>query len=120
VNDGATKMNADRANRFRFANKHFTSTPKPGVDYRRIFCSFFSQEIVMTSFRMGDRISRAASAAMPAIAVLLSTDAAFASQGPGGGLGTASLLTQLAMAIMVYGASAIVVGVGLIGAARGR
>jgi hypothetical protein len=35
-------------------------------------------------------------------------------------LGTASPLTQLAMAIMVYGASAIVVGVGLIGVARGR
>jgi hypothetical protein len=94
--------------------------PKTGVDYRRIFCSFFSQEIVMTSFRMSDRISRAASAAIPAIAVLLSTSVAFASQGPGGGLGTASPLTQLAVAIIVYGASAIVVGVGLIGVARGR
>ena len=94
--------------------------PKTGVDYRRIFCSFFSQEIVMTSFRMSDRISRAASAAIPAIAVLLSASVAFASQGPGGGLGTASPFTRLAMAIMVYGASAIVVGVGLIGVARGR
>jgi hypothetical protein len=113
-------MNADQANRFRFASKHFTWTPKTGVGYRRIFCSFFSQEIVMTSFHMSDRISRAASAAIPAIAVLLSTDAAFASQGPGGGLGTASPLTQLAMAILVYGASASVVGGGLIGLARGR
>jgi hypothetical protein len=74
----------------------------------------------MTPFRMSDRISRAACAVIPAIAVLLSTDAAFASQGPGGGLGTASPLTQLAMAIIVYGASAIVVGVGLIGVARGQ
>ena len=74
----------------------------------------------MTSFRMRDRISRAASAVIPAVAVLVSADAAFASQGPGGGMGTASPLTQLAMAIIVYGASAIVVGAGLIGAARGH
>jgi hypothetical protein len=47
-------------------------------------------------------------------------DAAFASQGPGGGLGTASSFTQLAMAVMVYGGSALVVGAGLIGAVRGR
>ena len=33
-------------------------------------------------------------------------------------MGTASHLTQLAMAMLVYGASAIVVGAGLIGAAR--
>ena len=70
----------------------------------------------MTSFRIGDLVSHAA--LMPAIAVLLSTDAAFASQGPGGGMGTASPLIQLAMAIIVYGASAILVGAGLIGVAR--
>ncbi|MEP6839978.1 MAG: hypothetical protein ABJA75_18110 [Bradyrhizobium sp.] len=46
--------------------------------------------------------------------------AALASQGPGGGMGTASHLTQVAMAILVYGASALVVGAGLIGAVRGR
>jgi hypothetical protein len=42
----------------------------------------------------------------------------FASQGPGTGPGTASHFTQLAMAILVYGTSALVVGAGLIGAAR--
>jgi hypothetical protein len=46
--------------------------------------------------------------------------AAFASQGPGGGLGTATGFTQLAMAIIVYGTSALVVGAGLIGAVRRR
>ena len=51
---------------------------------------------------------------------LLWAEAAFASQGPGGGLGTASSFTQLAMAVMVYGGSALVVGAGLIGAVRGR
>ena len=53
-------------------------------------------------------------------AALLWTNAAFASQGPGGGLGTASNLTQLAMAIIVYGTSALIVGFGLIGVAQRR
>jgi hypothetical protein len=52
------------------------------------------------------------------VAGLLWADVAFASQGPGGGLGTASSFTQLAMAILVYGASALIVGAGLIGATR--
>jgi hypothetical protein len=60
-----------------------------------------------------------ASAATIATA-LLWADATLASQGPGGGLGTASSVTQLAMAVMVYGGSALVVGAGLIGAVRGR
>jgi hypothetical protein len=46
------------------------------------------------------------------------TGAAFASQGPGGGLGTASSFTQLAMALIVYGTVALVIGAGLIGALR--
>src|SRR6266436_1902152 len=99
---------------------HFRLRAKTGVDCRRIFCSSLAQEIVMTSFGIRYRISRAGSAVIPSMAVLLSTDTAFASQGPGGGMGTSSPLTQLAMAIIVYGASAIVVGAGLIGAARGR
>jgi hypothetical protein len=72
----------------------------------------------MTSFRMSKRITCGALAAIPTLAVLFSADAAFASQGPGGGMGTASPLTQLAMAILVYGTSAIVVCAGLIGAVR--
>ena len=51
---------------------------------------------------------------------MMAADVALASQGPGGGMGTASHLTQMAMAILVYGLSAVVVGAGLIGAARGR
>ena len=74
----------------------------------------------MASFRTGYRISRLAFAAATMVAGSLSATAAFASQGPGGGLGTASPFTQLAMAILVYGVSAAVVGAGLIGAARRR
>ena len=113
-------MNADQANPFRFPANIFISGLKTGVDCRRIFCSSLAQEIVMTSSWMRAAVSRAALAAIPIVAAVLWTDAAFASQGPGGGMGTASPLTQLAMAIIVYGASAIVVGAGLIGAARGR
>jgi hypothetical protein len=71
----------------------------------------------MTSLRMNASISRTAFAI---IACMSSTDLALASQGPGGGMGTASHFTQVAMAILVYGASAILVAAGLIGAARRR
>jgi hypothetical protein len=72
----------------------------------------------MTWSRTRHRLSQFVSAAAPALANLVWTNAAFASQGPGGGPGTASSVTQLAMAIIVYGTSALVVGAGLIGAAR--
>jgi hypothetical protein len=51
---------------------------------------------------------------------LVWADAALASQGPGGGLGSASNFTQAAMAVIVWGISALVVGAGLIGAVRRR
>ena len=66
------------------------------------------------------RISRLAFLATSVLAGLLWGNAALASQGPGAGPGTASSFTQVAMAIVVYGASALVVGAGLIGAARRR
>jgi hypothetical protein len=68
--------------------------------------------------RTRPRISQFVFAAAPVLAHLAWANAAFASQGPGGGPGTASSGTQLAMAIIVYGTSALVVGAGLIGAAR--
>jgi hypothetical protein len=55
-----------------------------------------------------------------ACAMLLPAGSALASQGPGGGMGTAGHLTQIAMAVIVYGASALIVGTGLIGALRRR
>jgi hypothetical protein len=76
-----------------------------------------SREIVMSRKNawINSWISSAA-----ACAALLSAGRALASQGPGAGMGTASALTQLAMAILVYGASALVIGAGLIGALRLR
>jgi hypothetical protein len=70
----------------------------------------------MASSRKMPWISRVAFA--PAGIALFSAGQALASQGPGGGPGAASSFTQLAMAIIVYGTSALVVGAGLIGAAR--
>jgi ABC-type phosphate transport system permease subunit len=52
------------------------------------------------------------------ICALVWIDAAAASQDPGVAAGTASTLTQAMVAILVYGASALVVGSGLIGALR--
>jgi hypothetical protein len=74
----------------------------------------------MAGSRLKHRISRVAFVTTSTAASLLSATAAFASQGPGGGPGTASSFTQLAMAVLVYGASALVVGAGLIGAVRQR
>jgi hypothetical protein len=74
----------------------------------------------MPSSPISRRIARFAFAATSTVAALSWADAAFASQGPGGGLGTAGHLTQLAMAVIVYGTSALVVGTGLIGALRQR
>jgi hypothetical protein len=78
------------------------------------------QEIVMTSSCMRRSKSLAAMAAASFVAGVSWANAALGSQGPGGGMGTAGHLTQVAMTILVYGASALVVGIGLIGAARGR
>ena len=69
----------------------------------------------MASTRTMHRLSCFALATVPA---LLSVGHALASQGPGGGPGTASSFTQLAMAIIVYGTAALVVSLGLIGLAR--
>lgn len=54
------------------------------------------------------------------LATILAIASAAASQGPGIAAGTASPLTQHLMAIVVYGASALVIAYGLIGAVRGR
>ena len=97
----------------------FLREVKTGRDYRRIFCSFVFREVVMTTSRMGIAMSRAALAAT-IVPTIFCNGAALASQGPGGGMGTAGHLTQVAMAVLVYGTSALVVCAGLIGAARGR
>jgi hypothetical protein len=73
----------------------------------------------MTGFAVRRGISRNAVAVTSIITGLCWASAAFASQGPGGGPGTASAAMQLAMAILVYGASALVIAAGLIGAVRG-
>jgi len=72
----------------------------------------------MASSRLNASISRAALAALATIAISSST--AFASQGPGGGMGTASHFTQTMMAVIVYGISAVVACASLIVAARRR
>jgi hypothetical protein len=79
----------------------------------RSFRNQSSREIVMSRKK-----SLVLSAAIAA--ALLLPAGALASQGPGGGIGAAGNFTQIAMAILVYGASALIVGAGLIGALRRR
>jgi hypothetical protein len=86
---------------------------KTGIGCRPYLLPKSTQEIAMT-------LPRTAIAAASTVLISLWAGAAFASQGPGGGPGTASGFTQLAMAVIVYGASALVVGAGLIGAVRRR
>ncbi|MEH2612368.1 hypothetical protein [Bradyrhizobium sp. AZCC 1693] len=74
----------------------------------------------MASFCTRAAISRAAAAATSIAVAALCSNAAPASQGPGGGMGTASLLTQTVMAVLVYGMSAMIVCAGLIGAVLRR
>jgi hypothetical protein len=74
----------------------------------------------MTWFAVRGRIFGAALVVASTVACVGLVDAAFASQGPGAGPGTASNATQLAMAIIVYGISALVIAAGLIGGVRGR
>ena len=76
-------------------------------------------EMVLASSRKRRWILPFAVTVMPA-AALLSAGTVLASQGPGGGPGTASPFTQLVMAIIVYGASALIVGAALVGALRKR
>jgi hypothetical protein len=77
----------------------------------RSFGNQLSREIAM---------SRKNSLASLAAALLVLPASAFASQGPGGGMGSASNFTQIAMAVLVYGTAALIVGAGLIGALRRR
>jgi hypothetical protein len=56
--------------------------------------------------------------AVSSLAALIWAGATQASQGPGASMGSAGHFTQLAMAVLVYGILALVVGAGLIGALR--
>ncbi len=60
-------------------------------------------------------VARAVTAAFVSMPVV-----AAASQGPGGGPGTAGHLTQLTMAIVVYGGCALIVAAGLVGGLRSQ
>lgn len=71
----------------------------------------------MASCRKANWTARGARAASSLSALALASSA-LASQGPGTGAGTASGFTQLTMAVLVYGAAALAVCAGLIGAVR--
>ncbi len=115
MDERAPDMNARGTGKFLSIGATFHAPPKPAVSDARIFWSSECRRWSWHSSR-ALRISRLAITA----SVLLGASSALASQGPGAAGGTASPLTQLVMAILVYGASALVVGAGLIGALRGH
>jgi hypothetical protein len=97
----------------------FQAPPKTGRQRRTYLLVERMLEMVMPRFLArfhGLRISRLAITA----SLALDASSALAAQGPGVEAGAASPLTQSVMAVLVYGASALVVGAGLIGALRGN
>jgi hypothetical protein len=72
----------------------------------------------MASSRNANSTAALACAAASGLAALSWASTASASQGPGGGQGTAGGFTQLAMAVLIYGSAALVIAAGLIGAVR--
>ena len=64
--------------------------------------------------------SRVLRTAVATLAGSMLADVTLASQGPGGGMGTASPLMQMLMAIAVYGTSVVVAVAAMIRAARRR
>lgn len=68
--------------------------------------------------RFSRSVCLAASLCLAPLVGLSFVEPALTAQGPGVGPGTASAFTQTAMAILIYGAAAIVIGAGLIGAVR--
>jgi hypothetical protein len=121
-------MNAHRAIWFPLQQRHFTRTIQNRHRLSSVSSEDASREIVMARFQTRPEITRLAitrleitrlafAVATP-LAGSLWVSAACASQGPGGGPGSASSFTQLMMATIVYGSAAAVIGAGLIGAAR--
>jgi hypothetical protein len=110
------RQNAPGAIRFRRAYQHF-QLHKTGVGCHPYLLRRPKREIVMASSRI-KQCATALGCAAASATCLLWAGAALTSQGPGTGPGTASHFTQLTMAVLVYGISALVVGAGLIGAVR--
>lgn len=67
-----------------------------------------------------EMIMSTATSTMAALAASIFANAAHASQGPGIANGTMGATAQLAMALIVYGGSALLIAWGLIGAVRHR
>jgi|ERR1700722_3358861 hypothetical protein len=121
MNACALENNTYRAIGFRAAQQHSRDIFQNRHRLASVSSARFPlQEIVMPLSGKWHRSSHFAVALASTATILLSAHAALAARGPGGGPGTASGFTQLVMAILVYGSSALLVGGGLIGAMRRR
>jgi hypothetical protein len=115
MDERAPDANAEGTQQVPESRRNISGATKTGRQRRTYLLVERMQEMVMPN-SSGLRISRLAIAA----SLALGASSAIAAQGPGVEAGAASPLTQLVMTILVYGASAAVVGAGLIGALRGN
>jgi hypothetical protein len=96
-------MNAGPIDKFQSRSQHFDGHfSKPAQPVVRIFCKLRHGRLLMASSRTAARLARVACTAAATLATLSRAGAAWPRQGPGGGPGTASSSTQLAMAIIVW------------------
>ncbi|WP_143201687.1 hypothetical protein [Bradyrhizobium sp. NAS96.2] len=117
MNICATIMNAGGARRFRRAARFFAQMRKTRHGLWSYLACSLLQEIAVTHTGTRSRVLRTAVATLTGSML---ADVALASQGPGGGMGTASHLTQMLMALAVYGTMGAIAAVALISATRQR
>jgi hypothetical protein len=123
MNERAADMNAKDMRQVPKRRRNISRATKTSRQRRTYLLVERIREMVMARFseRFLARFHRLRMLGVAITAsVVLGASSALASQGPGVEAGTASPLTQLVMAILVYGASALIVGAGLIGALRGH
>jgi hypothetical protein len=114
----ATIMNAVGAFRFRHSARFFAPMRKTRHRLSSYLACSLLQEIAVTQTGTRRRLRRIALATLSG--AIMFADVALASQGPGGGMGTASHLTQMLMAVAVYGTTGLIAVTAMIGAARRR
>ena len=115
MDERAPDMNAEGMRQVPMRRRNIARADKTSRQRRTYLLVERMQEMAMPNLS-GSRITRLVIAA----SLALGASSALAAQGPGVEAGAASPLTQFVMTILVYGASAAIVGAGLIGALRGQ
>ncbi|MBR0898714.1 hypothetical protein JQ616_27470 [Bradyrhizobium tropiciagri] len=116
MNICATIMNAAGAIGFRHSDRFFAPLRKTRHRLPSYLARTLLQEIAVTQTGTCRRLLRTAVATLAGSIMIV--DVALGSQGPGGGIGTANHLTQMLMAIAVYGTAGAIAAGAMIAAIR--